>query len=592
MKHRIFPAIALLSLFGIIASQTQAAEDALRMGISGFALPEHRAQIVEATEQALRPLFGDGRLVVRNYPVSDLEEAVQRGEVDIILSSAGLARRVTNYGVRPLVTITSPGLEDPNRNEGSLIVVRDDSRFQTLEDLRGASVSANIPWGFSGWLIAMGEIAATGHDPEKFFGEKVFLGRSAAMVDVVSNVLSRRTDVGILRLCAYESLKASDPKSVEGLRVINEQQQTATACRTSTQLYPAQSLSVTPRVDSLTARDMTMRLLEMPPTESGHSWSIASDFQHVDELLRTLKLGPYQYLREWSLKRFLSYAWPWLMLVAALVAGLFWHSRRTDRLLQIRGELLRKLFERESEQNRKLAFLQRANTINQISSMVAHELRQPLAALTFYADGLGMMLDMGKTDEEKLRRFSNGISIEAARASAIIDSVRAYAKNTQQPRSVVVLADILREAATLFQSSRRIKITVETVLPEREIGVKGNPLELTLVFVNLLKNAAEAAEHVRSPKIRLETALSADSVRISVYDNGPGLSDPALAQLGEPVASEKPDGLGLGLSIARTITEAHGGHLSFERSQLPNYSGLCAEVILPIASETQESSHD
>ena len=123
MKHRVFTAIFQIALFGSIACSAHSADDVLRMGISGFALQEHRAQIVAATEQALRPLFGNGRLVVKHYPVRDLEEAVKRGEVDIILSSAGLARRVTPYGVRPLVTITSPGLEDPNRNEGSLIIV-------------------------------------------------------------------------------------------------------------------------------------------------------------------------------------------------------------------------------------------------------------------------------------------------------------------------------------------------------------------------------------------------------------------------------------------------------------------------------------
>lgn len=116
MLRKLFKAVSLFLTFGltILASSITVADVdvPLRIGISGFALQEHRDQIVEATENALRPLFGS-RLIAKHYSVHDLEEAVRNTQVDIILSSAGFARRVAPYGIRPLVTITSSGLEDP-----------------------------------------------------------------------------------------------------------------------------------------------------------------------------------------------------------------------------------------------------------------------------------------------------------------------------------------------------------------------------------------------------------------------------------------------------------------------------------------------
>ena len=399
---------------------------------------------------------------------------------------------------------------------------------------------------------------------------------------IVANVENGTTEAGVLRLCALETLIKKNPKLAEDVRIINEQPQRVSACRSSTELYPAQTLSVTPRVDSKIARDMTMHLLEMPTTKTGHSWSIASDFQHVDELLKTLRIGPYEYLKHWSLKRFLEVAWPWLMLLACGMAGLVLHSRRTDILLRQKEELLSRMFKQEADQSRKLAFLQRANTVNLISSMVAHELRQPLAALTFYADGIAMMLERGVPDGEKLWKFSTGITREANRASDILTSVRSYAKNRDQHRVVLDVEKLINDAVELFQSGQSHKIDVERILHSPNLQVKGNVLELTLVFVNLLKNAREAESE--RPAIAIELRRSCDvmeQVEISVYDNGNRISDERLSSLGQPLYSDKPNGLGLGLSIAKTIVEAHGGSISFRHSLRTDYQGLQVVVSLP-----------
>lgn len=580
---------ALLASFAI-CSQAFASDvllddnEPLRMGISGFALSSQRDQIVEATENALRPIFKSGGLIVKHYSVLDLEAAVKKHEVDIVLSSAGFARRLASSGMRPIATIISPGLEDPNQNEGSVFITSADGPIKTLPDMKGSVLSANLPWGFSGFQIAMGEIALNGYNPEKFFSQMNFSGKSDAMHAVAEDVAAGRADVGILRLCAFEDIKQSDPELAAKLRIVNDQHHEAVACRASTQLYPAHTISVTPRVSSALAREMTLRLLEMPATDAGRAWSIASDYHHVDKLLEALKIGPYRHLREWTLKKFIEYAWPWMMLGIFLLAGWAWHTRRTDTLLKRRGALLSQMFAVESAQAQELAFLQRSRTVNQISSMVAHELRQPLASLTFYAGGIEMMLDNGIKDDEKLRRLAQGISAEAARASGIVDAVRAYAKNQNQERRPVDLVETIKEAVPLARSGAGLKAAIEVKFHCESAVVSGSRLEIALALVNLMKNAAEASAFRQTPKILVQLSINEENnAEVLVCDNGRPLSEEDVLNLAKPAKSRKPNGLGLGISIVRTIAESHGGRLEFSPSKDTIYTGLQAALILPLA---------
>ena len=191
-----------------------AAEEApvLRLGLSTVAMPAMRDPLEDVTLEAFERAFGRERLVVRTYPVLELEKAIRSGELDLFLGSAGLTRRVADTGARPLVTSVRPGLEDPNRNEGSLFVVRKDAPIQRIRDMRGRSLAANLSYGFSGYHAALGEIAAQGYDPSDFFSSSLFFGKSDAMPDIARAVKNGLADVGILRLCAFEGLRENGSK--------------------------------------------------------------------------------------------------------------------------------------------------------------------------------------------------------------------------------------------------------------------------------------------------------------------------------------------------------------------------------------------
>lgn len=118
----------------------------------------------------------------------------------------------------------------------------------------------------------------------------------------------------------------------------------------------------------------------------------------------------------------------------------------------------------------------------------------------------------------------------------------------------------------------------------RHSEVRGSVLELELAVVNLIRNAVEAVRGVESPRVVLEVSCVGNKVRFEVSDNGPKLSEEKIRALASPISSEKPEGLGLGLSIVKHLVERHLGELVFRSGGGAAGDGLAADIILPTAS--------
>lgn len=573
----------------LLCGSACAAENApvLRLGLSTVAMPATRDPLENATLEAFERAFGRERLVVRTYPVLELEKAIRSGEIDLFLGSAGLSRRVADTGARPLVTSVRPGLEDPNRNEGSLFVVRRDAPIQGIDDMRGLRVAANLPYGFSGYHAALGEIAARGYDPSDFFSSSLFFGKSAAMPQIARAVENGAADVGILRLCAYESLQVSDPELASALRPLPSERpvEGRVSCLHSTRLYPAQTISVMPSVSPEDTKALLVSLLTLPAQSGGRSWSVATDFKAVDELLASLSLGPYARPEPWTLGRFLRRYWPHVSVAAALLASLLLHAWRADVLVRRRETELQEAARRERAQRDRIETLQRAGVVGQLSSLIAHEIHQPLAAIRLFADGLVRRASQGSLTKEKIISVGGHIAHDAERARAVVDRVREYARERQPAKEPVDLAHLtahLRETyPALFAKSG-----APTPAESNPLWVYGRPIELELVIVNLLRNAVEAASHAREPAVTVRTFRDGHHVVLTIQDNGPRVSDEVFSRLTEPVTSSKPEGLGLGLAIVRGIVENHEGNIDFERLEP---EGILCRLTFP-ALEASDSS--
>lgn len=566
----------------VLTAVVQAAP--IRFGISEFAERSANEPIIPATVALLEQTFGKDNVSAVTYSVEALQQAAKAGDVDIILSSAGTYRRLSleGAGVHSLASVASARVPDPNYADGSVFFTRKDrDDIRTIEDLRGKTIAANHRWAFSGWQIAMGDLLERGILPDGFFGEVLFKGHD--MPQVVSAVVNGEADAGIVRTCFLEDM-GMDPSE---FRILGERPRDGRIdCVRSTDLYPNWTIATLPSLAPEVSRQMAAALFSMPTMENGLRWSIANDFRPIDLLFYKLKIGPYEYLQHFSLKRFLMQYWPFIAMAFLVMMGLLLHSVTVSSLVRRRtAELVNaleyeKVLEAETQaaQNRFVR-LQKVGVIGQMSSIIAHELRQPLGSIELYCYGLLRGLEDGTETPKMTAKSVERINAQAKRAADIVDQVRAYAKGDRQRTPVELQAALAAAVAEARKTTRTSGVPIRVNMQESmSLWVAANPLEIELIVVNLVKNAVEALEKRPGGEVTVTLSFSGGYAVVSVADNGDVITDEAWGRMRqEYLTSEKSAGLGLGLSIVRSMTEDLGGELRFDR---PATGGLTAEVRL------------
>jgi len=248
---------------------------------------------------------------------------------------------------------------------------------------------------------------------------------------------------------------------------------------------------------------------------------------------------------------------------------------------------LRQAEEELREAQAELARVNRVTTLGVLATSIAHEVNQPLAAVVTSAASGARWLAADPPDLEKARRALDRIAKDGKRASKVITGIRALV-NRQPPRKdcVDINEVILEVIAITRREMRRKEISLETSLAEDLPLVKGDGIQLQQVILNLLVNAIEAmSEVVDRPRelVVLSAAREPRGVTIEVHDSGAGLDPKRADHLFEAFYSTKPEGIGVGLAISRSIIEAHGGRLS-ARPNVPH--GAVFQFWLPTDDET------
>lgn len=592
--RRLFVILTILLMGSLPTVSLAETPDEVTIGINTYPVPIRHGEILEATVNRLKAALAPRKLKVFYADLPELTSAILEKKADLVIVTSGQYRQLSRMGLRDIAAISVPGYADMNHADGGTIVVRADrSDIRHIADLKGKTLSANTPNGFNGFLVQMGEVAHRGFDPDAFFSRIRYTGEGGRMTDVVTDVVNGRSDAGFLAMCLLETLQSLGYREADQLKVVSDYSDEALPCRRSTELYPSWVFATTSTASPQLARDAAAAVLSVPLTPHGYQWGVATDFSRVDALFRELKRGPYAYLREWSFGRLWRDYGNLVVAAVLLIAGLIVHYVRVNVLVRRRTRELSEALKTQErlqrtaqEANDRMERLQRAAAVSQMSSMLAHELGQPLNAVYCYTRGLMQRME---DEPETVDRSMAGDVLEKVleqteRARSIVNDVRACAKQQADRNQRIDLAAIARTAVHNLSLTGKYKAVRPEVRLSESLPMTGNALEMELLVLNLLKNAAEAV--MREPKavITLTGTRSEDkaSVVLQISDNGPVVTDAAFRRLEEPLASGKVNGLGLGLTIVRSIAEAHRGRIHFKRN-VPH--GVTAEAVFPCAEE-------
>lgn len=258
----------------------------------------------------------------------------------------------------------------------------------------------------------------------------------------------------------------------------------------------------------------------------------------------------------------------------------------TDRQ---RAELeLRKAEKNVSEAREHLAHMARLSTMGEMAAGIAHEINQPLAAISTYAQACKRMLQLPSIAAKDFAEPLERISTQAMRAGEVIRRLRGFVKKNDSGAELLQCNQLVREIVKLAEvDARKFDITVELNLQERLPAVRVDPVQIQQVILNLIRNGLEAMEDTPRDlaKITLTTELiPSGHIAIRVSDRGHGLSDESLQRIFHPFYTTKAAGMGMGLSISQTIIQSHGGSLSAYNN--PS-RGATFVVVLPAAVSPQ-----
>jgi C4-dicarboxylate-specific signal transduction histidine kinase len=266
-----------------------------------------------------------------------------------------------------------------------------------------------------------------------------------------------------------------------------------------------------------------------------------------------------------------------------------WSLRRDDRdrpiaILETNNDITerRQVEDGLTRTRNELAHVTRIATMGELTASIAHEVNQPLAAII--TNGEACLRWLGRTvpDIGQARKSVESMIRSGKRASDVVARLRALSRRDEPDYAPLSLTEIVRDVVQLIGHELRVhQATLSIRAPADLPAVRGDRVQLQQVVMNLLMNGLQAMDDVTDRPRRLTVEMDKDdagSVVLAVSDSGPGIAPEAQKMLFNAFFTTKPDGMGMGLSICRSIVEAHGGQISASNLDL---GGARIAVSLP-----------
>lgn len=559
--------------------------ETIHLGILNTSGNEAENVLYAETASVLKDKLKPRTVEVSTYDLPGLEKAIAAGKLDFFISNPGFyVSSRQKLDTTALASQSNQFFGRPDRALGSVFVVpKENSHIFSLRDLRGKSVCAVAPNAYGGLYIALGELNRRGFDPDKFFSSIHYSGYP--MPKVLEDLKAGKCEAAIVRTCLLEELSASRQIKENEFRVIEPRPSGSKEhCVRSTELYPGWVFATTKNTSEALRKETTKILFSLPAVQ-GNEWSVPRNFADLDNLYKNLKVGHYEYLRNWDWKEFIRNYWSFILIVFVVMIAVFLHNlilkqqveRRTERLRQTMKE---KLAEHQAavNANRHLHDMEKINLVGMLSSMIAHELRQPLTVIRNYAEGLKEITRSPDYDTKVLDEALKVVDEQSIRASSIIEHMRGLIKGKESKVKEVDLTLFVPSVIDTYKElggKYEIKFVTSTAAP---ITVQIDPTQFEIVLLNLLNNASEAiTQQGTNPIISVSISCVNGEAAVSVSNEGFLEHKEAFDNLFAVKNSTKANGLGLGLAIAARVIERLGGQLSIRQ----HHKEVIACILLP-----------
>lgn len=546
---------------------------------------------IDAIDKTVRD--ADKFLVLKFLDRETISDMLADGEIDFLISESDFyASLAFEDKIKAIAMLWRAQAKSPSYSAASTIVVNaENEKIYTLTDIATGSyrVAATSSDSFAGFTIAKEPFAEKNLSWQAAFKNIVFSSNRNPL-EVLNAVKTGNADVGIVPACFIEQVMIRNQAHLSDYRVINPQPVTEMACQHSTNAYPSLMVSYRNGVDSNYILDMTNTLLGLK-LPFGTTWSMPENTRELYDLMYHLRIGPYNNVTYSAIYRtFSENRTIFITAIFLIVAGFFYNliisvevASRTKALKRALAEKDR-ISKQQEQTNEYISRLERTGIVGQMSSMIAHELKQPLATVSNYSRGLLRRIERGSADKDTIVKVLKEIEYHTERANDIVDHVRSYAKPHEVKREEHDLRDIVAKTVATFEKSGRTTVPV-IVEGERHALVEADDWEIELALLNLLKNSADAFTEIHPAMrdededvIRIRIEDHEDTWWIRVIDNAKLVDESFTEQFFQKLETTKSHGLGLGLSIVSSLAERHAGRVWAE----PNPGrGVIVTIELP-----------
>ena len=582
MVRLIFGLLALLSVATVAAKPQE-----LHVGVLANWGYQQAVERWQPMMDYLTEQVPDANFHVYPGDFAALHHAMEQGNIQFIITNPGQYLELSNqYPLSWLATMRSRRHNGATSAIGSAIIVKASSDYRTIFDLKGKVVAASDPDALGGYQATIGLLHQLGMSAKDYFSEVNFLG--FPLDPLLYQVRDSNVDAAITPLCTFEDMVARGLIVEADYRVLNPSKPKGFECQCSTNLYPNWSFAANESIDSRISKAITQALMNLPAEHPAAvkaqlmGWTSPISQLNVIKLFSDLNVKESNENRWETLTNWFKDNRHWgLFALFIFIVATVYHLWIEYRFHQKSESLIAS--ERQLKQQEiALERLQSAAIIGEIGAGLAHEINQPIAAITSYSEGGIMRLQsQQQLDHLVAMELLEKIHKQSTRAGDVVHRIRGLLKRRDAVMSDVNILTLVDESISLLRLELgRRDIHISKVVKGEPFFITADGVGLLQVLINLVKNSIDAIGDNQANdtgKITISIYFKEQQVNIAIIDNGPGLdqhSDAVMATF----FTTKEDGLGLGLAICKDVIKEHEG--LFTLNNRTDGHGCCATIML------------